>query len=76
MSKLRRQCESLAHELQQHADEVTTLRAQLMSKGTETKQVERLRSKLQRLEQHSADERAALQRGLDKHKKEVPLARA
>jgi chromosome segregation ATPase len=75
-AKLRGQCESLAHELQQHADEVTALRAQLMSKGTEAKQVDRLRSKLQRLEQHSAAERTALQRGLDKHKKEVPTAHA
>ena len=70
---MRRQCDAYAQELQQHADEVTTLRAQLVAKGSDGKQVERFRSKLLRLEQQSTDERAALQRALDKHKKEVIL---
>ena len=73
LSKMRRQCDAYAQELQQHADEVTTLRAQLVAKGSDGKQVERLRGKLLRLEQQSTDERAALQRALDKHKKEVIL---
>ena len=68
VSRLRKQCDSLAVELQDQAEQMATLREELAAHGGDV----RLRAKLHQLEQQHAEERNELNNALSKHKKEVP----
>ena len=69
---MRRKCEGLSGGLQEQTDLAASLRTELASHSADARSLERLQAKLQRLEQERCDERAELQRAVDKYKKEVP----
>ena len=73
IAKVRRRSEELAQQLETQAEQMTTLQSELMAQGGEARVVERLRAKLQRVEQQSSEEVTTLQRALGKYKKEVIL---
>lgn len=73
ISKVRRRSEELAQQLETQAEQMATLQTELMAQGGEARVVERLRAKLQRVEQQSSEEVTTLQRALGKYKKEVIL---
>lgn len=68
---MRRRSEELAQQLQEQGGQMEALQGDLRSHGGDARIVERLRSKLQRVEQEHTEEQATLQRALSKHKKEV-----
>ena len=71
VSRLRKQCDGLAKELGEQADQVSALREELLAHGGNARVVEKLRAKLQELERHTEEERTDFHRALSKHKKEV-----
>ena len=74
VSRLRKQCDGLARELQDQAEQMAALRDELAARGGNAHVVERLRSKLRELEQQHREECAELHQSLSKHKKEVQIS--
>ena len=73
IAKVRRRSDELAQQLDAQAEQMEVLQSELMARGGDSRAVERLRAKLQRVEQQSAEDIDVLQRTLGKHKKEVIL---
>lgn len=71
---MRKQCDGLARELQEQAQQVTLLHDELLTHGGNACVLERLRAKLQDVERHSEEEQTCFYRALSKHKKEVRTA--
>lgn len=71
VSRLRKECDGLARQLGEQAEQVSALRDELLAHGGNARVVEKLRAKLQELERHAEEERTDFHRALSKHKKEV-----
>ena len=72
-AQMHRRSEALAQQLQEQSEQMAVLQAEILAHGGEAHAVVRLRSKLQRVEEQTAEQVDKLQRGLAKHKKEIVL---
>ena len=76
VAKVRRRSEDLATELETQGEQMEALQTELLAHGGDARVVDKLRAKLQRVEERSAEEVGTLQRALAKHKKEILLLNA